>query len=148
MFLSLIILSLSLCSHVNNTVRKHEIQITLKLHFSFVFTVLFYSVVVLPFLLMTICVCQITFCLTDHHIVTVSQEQSPNLEIIMSMIWIKILPWFTINLLFSLSVSQYGISVKSVKNTLFSEHTRIPCQGLANGTLAQFQLHLTHSLDL
>ena len=37
MFLSLIILSLSLCLHVNNTVKKHETQITLKLHFMSVF---------------------------------------------------------------------------------------------------------------
>lgn len=69
------------------TVRKHEIQITLKLHFMFVFHCPFlFSGVVLPLLLMTICVCQITFCLTDHHIVMVSQEQGSNLEIIKSMI--------------------------------------------------------------
>ena len=69
------------------TVRKHEIQITLKLHFMFVFHCPFpFSGVVLPFLLMTICVCQITFCLTDHDIVMVSQDQGSNLEIIKSMI--------------------------------------------------------------
>lgn len=45
-----------------------------------------FSGVVLPFLLMTICVCQITFCLTDHDIVMVSQDQGSNLEIIKSMI--------------------------------------------------------------